>query len=61
LGKVLDIAYLGNLSTYHVQLPTGEIIKAQVANTRRVSRRDYTWEDQVWVSWTKTAGVLLDQ
>ncbi len=61
LGKVLDIAYLGNLSTYHVQLPTGEIIKAQVANTRRVSRRDYIWEDQVWVSWTKTAGVLLDQ
>jgi len=61
LGKVLDIAYLGNLSTYHVQLPTGEIIKAQVANTRRVSRRDYTWEDQVWVSWTKTTGVLLDQ
>ncbi|APX13268.1 ABC transporter ATP-binding protein [Tateyamaria omphalii] len=58
-GKVLDIAYLGNLSTYHVELPTGDIIKAQVANTRRISRRDFTWEDPVWVSWTKTAGVLL--
>ncbi|GGX38521.1 polyamine-transporting ATPase [Tateyamaria omphalii] len=58
-GKVLDIAYLGNLSTYHVGLPTGDIIKAQVANTRRVSRRNFTWEDPVWVSWTKTAGVLL--
>lgn len=60
-GKVLDIAYLGNLSTYHVELPTGEIIKAQVANTRRISRRDFTWEDPVWISWTETAGVLLDQ
>ncbi|WP_147111923.1 ABC transporter ATP-binding protein [Tateyamaria sp. syn59] len=58
-GKVLDIAYLGNLSTYHVELPTGDIIKAQVANTRRISRRDFTWEDPVWVSWSKTAGVLL--
>ncbi|WP_299140002.1 ABC transporter ATP-binding protein [uncultured Tateyamaria sp.] len=59
-GKVLDIAYLGNLSTYHVELPGGQIIKAQTANTRRLSRRDITWEDHVWVSWTKTAGVLLD-
>lgn len=59
-GKVLDIAYLGNLSTYHVELPGGQIIKAQMANTRRLSRRDITWDDDVWVSWTKTAGVLLD-
>lgn len=59
-GKVLDIAYLGNLSTYHVALPTGQVIKAQTANTRRVSRRDYTWEDTVWLSWNTTAGVLLE-
>ena len=60
-GKVLDIAYLGNLSTYHVELPGGQIIKAQTANTRRLSRRSITWEDPVWISWTKTAGVLLDK
>ena len=58
-GKVLDIAYLGNLSTYHVELPGGQVIKAQTANTRRLSRRDITWDDEVWVSWTNTAGVLL--
>lgn len=60
-GKVLDIAYLGNLSTYHVELKGGEIIKAQTANTRRISKRSITWEDPVWLSWTATAGVLLDQ
>ena len=60
-GKVLDIAYLGNLSTYHVELPGGQVIKAQTANTRRLSRRSITWEDPVWISWTKTAGVLLDR
>ncbi len=58
-GKVLDIAYLGNLSTYHVELANGTIIKAQTANTRRISRRSFTWEDPVWLSWTATAAVLL--
>lgn len=60
-GKVHDIAYLGNLSTYHVELPNGTIIKAQIANTRRIARRSITWEDTVWLSWTATAGVLLAQ
>ena len=58
-GRILDIAYLGNISTYHVELPTGAVIKAQTANTRRIARRDFTWEDSVWLSWTATAGVLL--
>jgi len=59
-GKILDIAYLGHLSTYHVELPGGQIIKAQAANTRRLSARPFTWEDEVWLSWTATAGVLLE-
>ena len=58
-GQIIDIAYLGNLSTYHVRLVNGQMIKAQTANTRRISRRTYTWDDQVWLSWTATAGVLL--
>ncbi len=60
-GKVLDIAYLGNMSTYVIETPTGEHIKAQVANTRRIQRRQITWEDKVWLSFTETAGVVLDK
>ena len=59
-GKVHDIAYLGNLSTYYVELANGTIMKAQTANTRRISRRSFTWEDPVWLSWTATAAVLLE-
>ncbi|MWB76482.1 polyamine ABC transporter ATP-binding protein [Pseudooceanicola sp. 216_PA32_1] len=59
-GTILDIAYLGNISTYHVELPTGHVIKAQEANTRRIARRTFTWKDEVWISWTDTAGVLLE-
>ncbi len=58
-GKVVDIAYLGNISTYHVKLASGQMIKAQSANTRRIRRRAITWEDDVWISFTDTAGMVL--
>ena len=58
-GAVEDIAYLGNLSTYFVRLPNGTLIKAQTANDRRLSQRSITWEDQVWLSWSDTAGIVL--
>ena len=60
-GKVLDIAYLGNMSTYVIETASGETIKAQVANTRRIQRRQITWEEKVWLSFTDTAGVVLNQ
>lgn len=59
-GKITDIAYLGNLSTYHVELATGQMVKCQAANTRRLSARPFTWEDDVWLSWSDTAAVLLE-
>ena len=58
-GRVHDIAYLGNISTYHVELKNGQFIKAQTANNRRLARRSFTWDDTVWLSWTDTAGVVL--
>ncbi len=60
-GKVLDIAYLGNISTYHVELQGGKVIKAQTANTDRGAAREFTWDDDVWLSWSETAGVVLDR
>jgi len=35
-------------------------MKAQTANTRRLSRRSLTWEDAVWLSWTDTAAAVLE-
>jgi len=58
-GKVLDIGYLGNISTYHVELENSQVIKAQVANRKRLARRDFSWDQQVWLSFTETAGVVL--
>ena len=58
-GKILDIGYLGNLSTYHVEIPGGAVIKCEVGNRSRLARRDFTWEDTVWLSWSETAGLVL--
>ena len=58
-GQVIDIGYLGNLSTYHVQLDKGPMVKVQMTNARRIARRDITWEDRVWVSFSETSGVVL--
>ncbi|MBD3677082.1 MAG: ABC transporter ATP-binding protein [Rhodobacteraceae bacterium] len=60
-GRVHDIGYLGNISTYHVELANGMFIKAQVANSHRIGRRSFTWDDQVWLGWTDTAGMVLDR
>jgi len=59
-GKVIDIGYLGNISTYHVELDNGTMVKAQIANTRRISRRQITWEDEVWLSFSATAAIVLE-
>ena len=58
-GRIIDVAYLGNLSTYHVRLANGTMVRAQTANTRRLALRPFTWEDEVWLSWTDTAAILL--
>ena len=58
-GTVWDIGYVGNLSTYHVKLDDGQMVRAQVANRVHLSRREISWEDRVWLSWGKDDGVLL--
>ena len=60
-GKILDIGYLGNLSTYHVETSGGQVIKCEMINVSRIDRRDYTWEEEVWLSWSDTAGLVLPE
>ena len=58
-GEVWDIAYLGDISVYHVRLPTGATIKATVTNRTRLVERPITWDDQVWLTWSRDGGVVL--
>lgn len=60
-GEVWEISYTGNISTYHVKLDDGTMIKAQEANRLHLARREITWEDRVWLHWRAGGGVLLDR
>jgi putrescine transport system ATP-binding protein len=58
-GEVWDIGYLGDVSVYHVRLPTGAIVKATVTNRTRLVERPIGWDDKVWLSWSRDGGVVL--
>ena len=58
-GTVWDIAYIGDVSVYHVKLDCGSTIRATVANVSRTVERPIAWEDRVWLSWSRSSGVVL--
>lgn len=58
-GVVKDIAYLGDVSLYYVQLPSGKMVVAQEANLVRLAERSMTWEDDVFVFWRAENACLL--
>ncbi len=58
-GQVWDIAYLGDMSVYHVRLASGKLVRASLLNAARTVERPIAWEDRVWLSWAPDAGLVL--
>jgi putrescine transport system ATP-binding protein len=58
-GKVADIAYLGDLSIYKVQLDSGQLLKASVANTARHGADIPCRGEEVVLSFAPDGGVLI--
>jgi putrescine transport system ATP-binding protein len=58
-GVVRDIAYLGDISIYYVELPSGKVIQATLPNLLRLSERDVQWEDEIYLYWRAENGVVL--
>jgi putrescine transport system ATP-binding protein len=58
-GEVWDIGYLGDVSVYHVRLPSGATVKSTVTNRTRLVERPIGWDDKVWLSWSRDGGVVL--
>jgi len=57
-GMVEEVAYLGNLSTYHVKLLGGKIVKITKPN-RLHDEEPIKWDEEVYLSWSTSAGVVL--
>jgi len=58
-GEIWDIAYLGDMTVFHVKLAGGQVVKASSLNAVRSVEDPFGYDQQVWVSFDENAGVLL--
>ncbi|MBI3230475.1 MAG: ABC transporter ATP-binding protein, partial [Burkholderiales bacterium] len=58
-GVIHDLAYLGSLTTYHVKLDSGMVVKVTHTNAARHNKTQLTWDDKVYVWWCGSDVVVL--
>ena len=58
-GVIKEIAYLGDISIYYVEVSTGKIIMATIPNLLRLSERNFQWEDSVYLFWRSENSLVL--
>ena len=58
-GIVWELGYLGNRSTYQIKTESGKLVTAFAQNDRRSSEWSIDWSDEVYVSWSPNAAILL--
>ena len=61
IGTVKEIAYLGSFAIYHVQLPSGRMVKSQVLSSYwyLANLEPPTWDETVYLSWPANQPVPL--
>jgi putrescine transport system ATP-binding protein len=57
-GVVKEIAYMGDMSVYLVQLSTGKMMRVTQPNAHRHAD-DITWDQQVYLHWHASSPVVL--
>ena len=60
-GVIKEIAYLGDLSVYIVQLESGKLLRVTQPNTHRHEDSPLTWDERVWVSWHESSAVVVTE
>ena len=58
-GVITELAYLGSLTTYHVKLASGLVVKVTHTNDARHGSASLTWGDTVHVWWSGSDVVVL--
>jgi putrescine transport system ATP-binding protein len=58
-GMVWELGYLGNRSTYQIKTTSGKVVTVFAQNERRTSEAAIDWSDEVYVSWSADAAVVL--
>ncbi|MDH5276882.1 MAG: polyamine ABC transporter ATP-binding protein [Gammaproteobacteria bacterium] len=60
-GVVREIAYMGDLSIFLVQIDSGKMVQVTLPNTVRQINRRLSWDETVWLSWDASSPVILPQ
>jgi putrescine transport system ATP-binding protein len=60
-GTVKEIAYMGDVSIYHVQIDSGKIVRVTLPNVMRDAEQRITREETVYLSWHGSSPVVLTE
>jgi putrescine transport system ATP-binding protein len=60
-GTVREIAYMGDMSIYLVQIASGKMLRVTLPNTTRGTERPIAREESVWLSWHGSSPVVLTE
>jgi putrescine transport system ATP-binding protein len=60
-GTVKEIAYMGDMSIYLVQLASGKIVRVTQQNTYRHAEATITWDQPVYLSWHASSPVVVGE
>jgi putrescine transport system ATP-binding protein len=58
-GTIDEIAYMGDLSVYHVLLDSKKRVRVTIPNLTRTGSGRFTWDEKVYLSWQGSSGVVL--
>ena len=60
-GTVREIAYMGDMSIYLVQIASGRMVRVTLPNVTRGAERPIGREESVWLSWHGSSPVVLTE
>ena len=58
-GMIVEIGYLGGLSIYQIRIADGSRVTAAIANLNRLGERAPQQDEQVWLSFSAEAPIVL--
>jgi spermidine/putrescine transport system ATP-binding protein/putrescine transport system ATP-binding protein len=58
-GVIRGMSYLGDLTLYEVELPSGRRIRVSRPNLSRTDQDDFTWDEPVSMHWHPSSPVVL--
>ena len=60
-GVVKNLAYFGSFTVYHLQTPSGALLKVSQNNVQRHRDDELATGDEAWAHWSRQAQVVLTQ